>query len=176
MKQFALGTLLVLSATGAMAAETRIYCDGNEANLESYLGMHDVLFMQREGSRVGEWYAPKVLSHDQDAGGSSTTYVTHAEMENMWKRSKETTPNRVLINDLILCMGDFVVARVRMKGTRLGPLPGLEPGEAGRDYETSAIDIYRFEEGKVVERWGNNDGITMMRQLGLLPAAENDEE
>ena len=41
-------------------------------------------------------------------------------------------------------------------------------GETGRAYKTSAIDIYRFKDNKVVERWGNNDGVTLLRQLGLL--------
>ncbi|NKB44266.1 MAG: hypothetical protein GKS03_08315 [Alphaproteobacteria bacterium] len=37
----------------------------------------------------------------------------------------------------------------------------------GRRYETSATDTYRFKNGKVIERWGNNDSIAMIRQLGL---------
>ncbi|MBT6962023.1 MAG: hypothetical protein HOA00_12835, partial [Rhodospirillaceae bacterium] len=37
----------------------------------------------------------------------------------------------------------------------------------GRRYETSATDTYRFKDGKVIERWGNNDSIAMIRQLGL---------
>jgi hypothetical protein len=31
-----------------------------------------------------------------------------------------------------------------------------------------ATDIYRFKDNKVVERWGNNDGVTLLRQPGLL--------
>jgi len=53
-----------------------------------------------------------------------------------------------------------------MTGTRIkGEMEGNPPN--GRRFMTSAIDIYRFEDGKVVERWGNNDSIAMIRQLGL---------
>ncbi len=163
--------ILLLPGCG-MASETRIHCDGQEANRDTYLAMHKILFMERDGSRVGEFYAPKFISHNQDEGGGTKQLVDHAHMEAMWEQSKLRTPDRVLINDLILCIDDFVVARVVMKGHRVG-LAGDAPDSKGRYYEASAIDIYRFEDGKVVERWGNNDGVTIMRQLGLLPAGES---
>jgi predicted ester cyclase len=34
----------------------------------------------------------------------------------------------------------------------------------------SGIDIVRFVDGKVKERWGNLDELGMMQQLGLIPA------
>jgi len=156
-----------------MAEDTRIHCEGQEANRDTYLAMHKILFMERDGSRVGEFYAPEFISHNQDEGGGTEQLVDHAHMRAMWEQSKLRTPNRVMTNNLILCVDDFVIARVVMKGHRVG-LPGDDPDSKGRYYEASAIDIYRFENGKVVERWGNNDGVTIMRQLGLLPAAGGD--
>ena len=163
--------LVVLLSPYALAQETSIHCEGEEQNLATYLRMHQVLFMERDSSRVGEFYAPEIISHNQDEGGSSQQLVSNADMAEMWENSKRMSPDRVLINNLILCVDDFVIARVTMKGRRLGPLPDLtaEEQETGRYYEASAIDIYRFENGRVVERWGNNDGVTIMRQLGLLP-------
>ena len=71
-----------------------------------------------------------------------------------------------MTNELIICQGDFVTARVTATGTRIkGKMKGNPKN--GRRYIYSAIDIYRFKDGKVVERWGNNDRITMIRQLGL---------
>jgi len=163
-----LSALSVLMMILPIANATEVYCDDNRANLETSLAMHAVLFMERDETRVGEFYAEKVISHNQDAGGGDVVYVKHEELKAMWINSRKVSPDRVLINDLILCMGDFVVARVTFQGTRFGPLPGLEPGDPGRPYKASGIDIYRFENGKVVERWGNNDGVTLMRQLGLL--------
>jgi predicted ester cyclase len=163
-----LSLIIALLMAQSLVYASEIYCDDNPENLETYLNMHEVLFMQRDESRVAEFYAPEVISHNQDAGGGDLVPVRHEELQAMWVNSRKTSPDRVLINNLILCMGDFVVARVTFQGTRLGPLPGLEPGEEGRPYKASGIDIYRFEDGKVVERWGNNDGVTLMRQLGLL--------
>jgi len=160
--------LFVLLGLQPLAYATDIYCDGNSNNLDTYLAMHEVLFMQRDGSRVAEFYATEVINHNRDAGGEAVKPASHADLKAMWANSKKTSPDRVLTNDLILCIGDFVVVRGTMSGTRLGPLPGLDPGEEGRPYRITAIDIYRFEENKVVERWGNNDGVTLLRQLGML--------
>ena len=156
--------------------EARIHCPEQEDNLQTYLAMHQILFMERDTSRVAEFYAEGFISHNRDEGGGSRRRVSHDDMKAMWERGKRNSPDREIVNNLILCVDDYVIAQVTVKGTRLGPLPNLAPDEKGRYYEASAIDIYRFENGKVVERWGNNDRVTIMRQLGLLPADEPSED
>ena len=160
----------------AQADEARIHCPGQEENLQTYLAMHQVLFIERDTSRVAEFYEQGFISHNRDEGGGSQRRVTHAQMKAMWERSKNNSPDREIVNNLILCVDDFVIAQVTVKGTRLPPLPNLAPDEKGRRYEASAIDIYRFEGGKVVERWGNNDRVTIMQQLGLLPTEEKADD
>lgn len=152
-----------LVSTGQGAYATTTYCEGNEEILQTYLEMTDILFNKRESHRASEYYADSFVSHNADEGGANTTTHTPAHMEAMWEGSKRRTPNRVLTNDVIICKDNLVIARVTMKGTM------AEGPATGKSFDVTAIDIYRFEDGKVVERWGNNDGITMMRQLGLMP-------
>lgn len=158
---FALATVLSTSVSA-----TEFVCDGHEDNLKTYLEMTDILFNQRQHERASEYYADEFISHNVDGGGLGTNVRTPDHMSRIWIHSKEASPDRQLINDLIICQGDLVVARVTMKGTRVtGEMEGNPPN--GRRYETSATDTYRFKDGKVVERWGNNDSIAMIRQLGL---------
>jgi len=169
VRSFLLAAIVCAVAAPAVAIETQ--CKGNEKNLETYLKMYDVLFMKRDESRVLEFYAPEFVSHNSDAGGGGAETRTAESMKPMWIDSKKNQPDRVMINELILCAGNLVVARVTMKGTQTGPLFGMTA--TGKTYSTTATDIYRFKDGKVVERWGNNDGIGMLSQLGLLlPFAE----
>ena len=162
LKSAALATALM----SIPAAATEILCDGHEENLQTYLDMTRILFNERDHTRAAEFYADEFISHNTDEGGLGTSIRNPEHMQRIWINSKRNSPDRVLINDLIVCNGDVVVARVTLKGTRLtGPMEG-NPSN-GRRYETSAIDIYRFKDGKVVERWGNNDSIAMIRQLGL---------
>lgn len=164
MRSFLLAAIVYAVAAPAVAIETQ--CKGNEKNLETYLKMYDVLFMKRDESRVLEFYAPEFVSHNSDAGGGGAETRTAESMKPMWIDSKKNQPDRVMINEIILCAGNLVVARVTMKGTQTGPLFGMTA--TGKTYSTTATDIYRFKDGKVVERWGNSDGIGMLSQLGLL--------
>jgi len=169
VRSFLLAAIVCAVAAPAVAMETQ--CKGNEKNLETYLKMYDVLFMKRDESRVLEFYASEFVSHNSDAGAGGAETRTAESMKPMWIDSKKNQPDRVMINELILCAGNLVVARVTMKGTQTGPLFGMTA--TGKTYSTTATDIYRFKDGKVVERWGNNDGIGMLSQLGLLlPFAE----
>ncbi|HXZ04940.1 MAG TPA: ester cyclase [Ktedonobacteraceae bacterium] len=63
---------------------------------------------------------------------------------------------------------DKVVTRFIGRGTQNGPLMNIPP--TGKKVELTAIDILRFENGKMVEHWGNQDLLGMMQQLGVIPA------
>jgi len=64
----------------------------------------------------------------------------------------------------IIATADHVVARVRMKGTHLGPLGNLQP--TGRSIDVLQINIERFENGRIVEHWRVTDELALMKQLG----------
>ena len=158
--------LVVTVLSGRPVAATGIVCGGNEDNLSTYLEMTRILFNERQSERAAEYYADEFISHNVDGGGLGTVVRDPSHMTRIWEHSKVASPDRQLINDLVICNGDLVVARVTMKGTRVtGIMEGNPPN--GRRYETSATDTYRFKFGKVIERWGNNDSIAMIRQLGL---------
>jgi len=147
-----------------VAAQVRIHCDGQTENLNTYLEIHKVLFSDRDTTRVEEYYADQIISHNNDAGGPGSL-VSSDSMKEMWDASKKNNPERVLEDELILCVDDFVVVRTTIKSSFNTPLAGYPP--TGEPYEATAIDIYRFEEGKVVERWGNADVAFIFRQLGF---------
>jgi len=68
------------------------------------------------------------------------------------------------IEDLI-AEGDRVVARVTITGTHTGTFWGLPP--TGRRIQLGGIYIVRIAEGKIVEHWGEENGIKVYRQLGF---------
>lgn len=166
-------TALLLAATAAWAAlpftasaEPHIACQGQEDNLETYLEMHKVLFMARDTSRIGEFYASEIINHNNDDGtGEQYTMVKASDMAKFWDASREIDPDRTLEDELILCVDDFVVVRTTLKSHFVFPMAGIEP--TGEPYQYTATDIYRFENRKVVERWGNNDLASAYRQLGF---------
>lgn len=70
--------------------------------------------------------------------------------------------------DRILAEDDHVAFRVIMRGTHEGQLLGVAP--TGESVTITATDIARFENGKIVEHWGNMDELGLLRQLGAFPA------
>jgi len=71
-----------------------------------------------------------------------------------------------IIEDLI-AEGDRVVARVICRGTHRADFMGIAP--TGRSVAFSAISIFRFAGGRVVERWNNTDDLGLLQQLGVVP-------
>jgi len=172
MQRFLVLSLLTLTAAPALALET--YCEGQEDLLARYLEMSAVLFNgERDESRAGEFYADKFRSPDVDvrrAGDENAPAAAPTgpeRMQGVIKMYKRAFPQRELINDVIVCNDEFVIARVRVRGVMDGPMGDYAP--TGKPFEYKAIDIYRFnDEGKVFERWGVADSGTFLRQAGIL--------
>ena len=75
---------------------------------------------------------------------------------------------RMNVEDLI-GEGDKFVTRVRVTGTHKGPFMGVPP--TGASVDVQLIDIMRFDgAGLVCEHWGVADMLSLMQQLGVVPA------
>jgi len=70
--------------------------------------------------------------------------------------------------EMLVGEGDFVAWRSVGTGTNLGPLAGFPP--TGRRASFVIIGMHRFRDGKIVETWTSWDNLSVLRQLGLLPA------
>lgn len=60
---------------------------------------------------------------------------------------------------------DDVAFAYTITGTHQGPLMGHPP--TGRTFKIRGVQIGRFENGKLIERWGSSDQLGMLAQLGL---------
>lgn len=70
------------------------------------------------------------------------------------------------IEDL-LAEGDKVVMRFTATGTFKNEFLGLPP--TGKLIKFTGISIFRLAGGKIVEHWGQEDELGLMRQLGAIP-------
>ena len=73
------------------------------------------------------------------------------------------------IEDLI-AEGDRVVVRWTNSGRHVGDFLGAAP--TNRPYAVAGIDIYRVEAGQLAEHWHVVDQLSMLQQLGLIPAPD----
>lgn len=67
----------------------------------------------------------------------------------------------------ILCDGECVVIRWTIRGTNTCKCMGICPTE--RTMTATGIDILRFQNGLITERWGNSDDMHILEQLEIIP-------
>lgn len=73
------------------------------------------------------------------------------------------------IDDMV-AEGDKVVVRYTVTCTHQGEFRGIPA--TGKPYTQNAIVIYRLTNGKIVEGRLQTDMLSMMQQLGLMPAQQ----
>ena len=111
---------------------------------------------------IDELFAPDFIDHDPSNPLPGLEGVR--QLVSMYRGAFPDL--RLTIEDEIT-EGDRVVTRFTGHGTHKGSLMGIPP--TGKRVTITAIDILRFENGRIAEHWGNQDLLGMMRQLGVIP-------
>lgn len=63
--------------------------------------------------------------------------------------------------------GDKVCSRTVTTGTHRGPLFGFAP--TGQQITMAGLTMVRVIDGKITDSWVKNDGLSLMKQLGMKP-------
>ena len=111
---------------------------------------------------IDELFAPDFVDHDPSNPLPGLEGVR--QLVSMYRGAFPDL--RLTIEDEIT-EGDRVVTRFTGRGTHKGSLMGIPP--TAKRVTITAIDILRFENGRIAEHWGNQDLLGMMRQLGVIP-------
>ena len=77
-------------------------------------------------------------------------------------------PDREVTVEALVAEGDQVAARWTSRATHSGPLAHFPP--TGQRLTMSGMGIFRFADGRIVERWSEEDRWGMLQQLGLIPS------
>ena len=97
--------------------------------------------------------------------GQSPDYDGHHQVVQMFRAAFPDV--QMTLEDLI-AEGDRVVDRWTMRATHTGNFAGMPA--TGKQFTIGGIDISRLENGKIVEVWHQEDIISLMQQLGAIPA------
>ena len=77
------------------------------------------------------------------------------------------TDIHVTVDDQV-AEGDKVSTRRTWRATHHGPYRGIAP--TGKRVTWTQISVVRFSEGRIVEDWAVTDEVSILQQLGALPA------
>lgn len=139
-------------------------CRGHEANRETYLKELELVVNGGQMDLVDSLIAADYVNHSAPPGAAQGPNAIRQYLALL----KTAFPDRKVRNEMLLCAGDYVVVRSTVTGTSTGPYFGRPP--TGKTHSVTGTDIYLIKDGKFRARWGNEDGLGMMTQLGYLPA------
>lgn len=69
--------------------------------------------------------------------------------------------------DQMIAEGNMVATRLTFRGTHTGEFQGVAP--TGQKVTMPALDMARYEDGKIAEQWGGPDQVSLKQQLEALP-------
>jgi len=113
-----------------------------------------------------ELHAPDFVCH---APGSPKP-LTREELVQSFRELYVSFPDFSLTIEDIIAEGDKVVIRETCRGTNKGEFMGTPA--TGKEITLSATNMFRIAGGKVAEAWEAYDMMSVMQQLGVMPADE----
>ncbi len=116
---------------------------------------------------VDESFAPDFVFHDPNIPFPAGGIRSREDYKQFFTGFNAALPGQFTIEDLI-AEGEKVVVRYTYRGTHQGPWRGVPP--TGKAVTFTGTATYRVVDGKAVEGWQNADNLSVLRQLGLIPA------
>ncbi|MDQ3628794.1 MAG: ester cyclase [Actinomycetota bacterium] len=110
--------------------------------------------------RLGEVFAVDAVDHDPAPGqgpGAEGFVQFYTELGTGF-------PDAQLESQSLVADDEQVAIAYTLTGTHQGEFQGIAP--TGRRIEARGVQIGRFADGKIVERWGSSDELGILQQLG----------
>ena len=111
-------------------------------------------------SALHEIFAPTVVDHDPapDQGPGPEGFISFFSMMRTAFPDLKVSAERVVSNPTDVAMAYTIT------GTHQGDFLGI--AATGKQVTVRGVQIARFENGKIVERWGSSDEMGLVKQLG----------
>ena len=76
-------------------------------------------------------------------------------------------PDMSVAPETIVQDEDTIAFAYTLTGTHAGPLGKIAP--TGKKVKICGMQISKFKDGKMIERWGSSDERTLLKQIGVIP-------
>ena len=111
-----------------------------------------------------ESFAEDALDHDPAPGQGPG----REGFRTFWGSLSSAFPDAHIEPAHLVADDDHVCIAYTLTGTHQGEFEGVAP--TSKTIEVRGVQIGRFEDGKIVERWGSTDELSIMRQIDAVPA------
>jgi steroid delta-isomerase-like uncharacterized protein len=108
--------------------------------------------------------SPAVVEHDPgpNQGPGAKGYI------DLFTEMRTAFPDLQVTPEHITADEDTIALAYTIEGTHRGDFQGIAP--TGHRIKARGVQISRFLDGKLVERWGSSDELGILKQLGVTPA------
>lgn len=121
------------------------------------------LINQEDKSVIDQIFAADVVVHDPFMG---TAHGVDAFRQLLGMFDAAFPGHRVTVEGMV-GEGDFVSVLHTHTATHGGDFMGVPP--TGRTGVVNGLELFRLENGRIVEFWRKDDDVSLLMQLGILP-------
>ena len=124
---------------------------------------YEEIINNAEFDKLDEILDPKIIWHDPLLPAGEVRGIEN--FKNVLEMFRSAFPDLHLTVEDQIQENEQVVTRFAIRGTHRGDLMGLRA--TGKKFDVSGISIIRFEHGKAVEEWIEEDGLGSCDSLAL---------
>lgn len=130
-----------------------------QANLDAQTKLADGI-SRGQVDVVFDVFAADVVDHDPAPGQTEGP----SGFEAFFTTLRAAFPDLTIVADKIVTDDDNVAVAYTLSGTHNGEFIGV--AATGKKVSARGVQIARFEDGKIVERWGSSDELGLLHQIG----------
>jgi predicted ester cyclase len=135
-----------------------------EDNKRLVLRWKDEIWNKRNVNIVDELYAPDYIGHIVGAPGPVRGRQALKQMIAPYLAAFDIH----IKSEFLIAEGDMVAVYDTFRFKHTGAFQGIPP--TGKEATLTSTDIYRIVDGKIVEQWTEANMLSLMQQLGIIPA------
>ena len=134
----------------------------SEANKALVVRFVEEFWSKGNLAAVDELMTPDAVIHQPEVGGIAGLKAFNTTF-------RAAFPDWYSTPQELIAEGDRVAERWTGRGTHRGEFQGIPP--TGKQVAVPGVVFYRIRNGKIVEFRGSFDLLSMLQQLGVVPAA-----
>jgi steroid delta-isomerase-like uncharacterized protein len=133
-----------------------------EETKETFKQIFGEVFEKKNVDALDKYVADDFVDRSPPPGAPTDKEAFKAQLRTWLEAFPDLTPKL----EAVMAEGEKVVGRFQFSGTHTGAFFGFPP--TGKRFETLGMEAYRFEDGKIAERWMWRDEMAIIGQLGLM--------
>lgn len=141
----------------------------SKQNKETVRRVYQEIFDVNDIAAIDRLFAPDVIIHDP-VMGTQQGIEAYRQLAQFFLSA---FPEEKTDLDIFVAEGDYVAIFHTHHTTHTGSFMGMPP--TGKTVHVPGIELYRIQNGLIVEFWRHDDDAGLMRQLGMLPQMLQDQ-